>query len=82
MTISLLIIKDYIRNALALVSDVGFIYGNRVSQYVKSDLTVKLIGVLEKFPNPENQNMVVYARKVPFLDFLINYLRSYNNFKL
>jgi len=56
---------DYIRNALALVSDVGFIYGNRVSQYVKSDLTVKLIGVLEKFPNnPENQNMVVYARKI------------------
>jgi hypothetical protein len=53
------------RNALALVSDIGFIYGNRVSQYVKSQLTYRLIEVIEKFTNnPENQHMVVYAKKV------------------
>jgi len=55
---------DYMKNALALIADLGFLYGTPVHNAVKSNLTFDLIKVLLKKPNPDNLSIIDYAKKV------------------
>jgi hypothetical protein len=53
------------RNSLALISDIGSIFGAKVSNEIKTDFTANLVNILGKFSgNPENQSIIDYAKKV------------------
>lgn len=53
------------RNALALVADIGLIFKQRAAQLVKTELTAHLIQVLEGFKNnQDNAQVLDYARRV------------------
>jgi importin subunit beta-1 len=56
---------DYMRSALAFVADVGLTFKERAAGFVKTDLTVNLINVLDKHQsNPDNLEILNYAKQV------------------
>ena len=57
--------KDFLRNALALIGDVGNFFGSVVKDLIKTDFTNGLMQVLQKFSKFEqNQKMLTYAQNV------------------
>jgi len=56
---------DFLRNALALIGDVGNFFGARVRDLIKTDFTFGLMQVLNKFAKfEENQKILSYAQNV------------------
>jgi hypothetical protein len=61
------------RNALALIADIGFLFGKEAAVHVKSQITYDLMKVVGKFQkNQENQSIVEYALKVKILNYFSN----------
>lgn len=56
--------REYIKNALALVADLGYMFKGDVARFVKSDLTSNLIQVLSKFQNAEYEQIINYAKTI------------------
>jgi len=56
---------DYMRTALACVSDVGLTFKEKAAGFVKTELTVNLIKVLENFQNnQDNLDILNYSKQV------------------
>jgi len=56
---------DFLRNALALITDVGHFFGEKVRNLVKTEFTITLINILNKFSRiEENQKIISYAQNV------------------
>jgi importin subunit beta-1 len=56
---------DFLRNALALITDIGHFFGASVRNLVKTDFTIELINILNNFSKfEENQKIIQYAQNV------------------
>lgn len=57
--------REYIKNSLALLADLGYMFKSDVKQYVKSNLTADLIQILSKFQsNQDYQQIINYAKTI------------------
>ena len=55
---------EYYRTCLVLISDLASRLGSSAKEIVKSDLTNRLLSIVEKSDDPESKNILSYVKKV------------------
>lgn len=68
-------LKDFLRNVLALVADIANFYKKKVTNLVKTQFTQDLINTLQRFIYiKDNELMIKYAVHVQNFDFFLSLL--------